>query len=104
MNKAVELLPCPFCGVKPELEHCGEGQKVSIDCINLDCDIQPQLIQTRRDIPSALKSWNTRTTPSLEAIIAKIEAEKISQVFVVRGMLSEDKKKYGGYKHRKGIN
>lgn len=67
-DKAIELLPCPFCGGGALLEHGNNGSDESYDCLiscpNEDCVCQPSLL----DHPlydggtddDAIAAWNTR--------------------------------------------
>lgn len=73
MNKAVELLPCPFSGKKAKL--CKTRNEAGKIKYYVSCgDINTKSFTQAR---SAINVWNTRATPSIEAIIEKIEAERL---------------------------
>lgn len=56
-----EALPCPFCGIHPEIQrwHGGDsGHTLMIFCDQNDCPVNPQVTAgTRRTVR---KRWNTR--------------------------------------------
>jgi len=57
----VEMLPCPFCGVTPDIEtwHGGKPTKHMVSCVNDECSCAPQCAgQTRTE---AIARWNIRT-------------------------------------------
>lgn len=57
-----ELLPCPFCGKKPETENVGEGRKgLLIECANTKC-VGPCV--SYMNPATSRKLWNTRITPT----------------------------------------
>lgn len=51
-----ELLSCPFCGARPELETGGAYEDVA--CVNPLCLVQPTA--TGVSETSARETWNTR--------------------------------------------
>jgi restriction alleviation protein Lar len=56
-----ELLPCPFCGANPEIEHWHGGgpQKRLISCRNDDCAVSPSVTGPMKK--KAITAWNTRS-------------------------------------------
>lgn len=62
------LLPCPFCGVVPEVEpwHGGAPTKVLIHCDGDDCDVQPSV--TGETGKEAAIRWNVRTQAPTEQV------------------------------------
>lgn len=66
-----DLLPCPFCGGKPESEpwHGGAPTKVMISCSNAEygdedggCSVGPQV--TGETPEEAAAAWNRRSSPT----------------------------------------
>ena len=58
----MELQPCPFCGVVPEVEtHIDlcKRKKFGIECRNADCDIQP-MTAWYADKQETIEVWNRR--------------------------------------------
>lgn len=55
--KSCELLPCPFCGVKPIMH---TGPFTTIACDNSLCEINP-CHDNHRSIENAIQHWNQRT-------------------------------------------
>ncbi len=56
----VGLLPCPFCGVTPDIEtwHGGKPTKHMVSCCNDECSCAPQCTGQTHD--EAIKRWNVR--------------------------------------------
>lgn len=75
-------MPCPFCGsVDLGFQEGGDGvnevYSYTVVCHGEDClTSEYGSLCLVTSIEDAIKAWNTRATPSLEAIIEKIEAEK----------------------------
>lgn len=53
------LLPCPWCGTKPDVEpwHRGAPTKVMVWCQNENCDVAPGV--TSETPTQAASCWNT---------------------------------------------
>lgn len=84
--QAGELLPCPFCGGRPEIQpwHGGAPTKVMIACSNAEygdeyggCSTGPQV--TGETPAEAAAAWNRRT-PILAAIEPQAVAEPVAFV------------------------
>lgn len=56
-----ELLPCPFCGEKPELQIA--GNTISIRCAGAFCGMA-QIHGPSFDTDSVISAWNTRNDES----------------------------------------
>jgi len=56
-----DILPCPFCGKKPQRLHGIENDKYWIWCNNGDCLIQPSSPLYRNE-GSDIEAWNKRRT------------------------------------------
>lgn len=54
--KDEELLCCPFCGDKPQVEQNGEFEDV--ECQNVGCLVQPRALGI--STKAARETWNTR--------------------------------------------
>lgn len=59
-NKAVELLPCPFCGGEAKVIYDDAGKWFYIACVNDECPIVAQGMW-HTDMQKAIEEWNTRT-------------------------------------------
>ena len=65
MDKQIELLPCPWCGEKPQIQpwHGGLPTKVLISCENDEgCAVTP--IVSGETPEEAASNWNHRTMPT----------------------------------------
>lgn len=51
-----ELMSCPFCGDKPQIEHDKEFEDIA--CLNIYCMVQPRALGL--STKSARETWNTR--------------------------------------------
>lgn len=60
MSHLYDLLPCPFCGHNPTMEHWHGGgpQKRAISCENDDCAAAPMV--TGSTARKAAEKWNQR--------------------------------------------
>jgi hypothetical protein len=61
--KEAELLPCPFCGNKPEfvedyLTDNSPAKSLFVRCVGKDCTVAPEAMN--EDKQSVAKDWNTR--------------------------------------------
>jgi hypothetical protein len=71
MRKRTEPTPCPFCGVKPTVEHWHGGGKdnTRVGCEQLRCASNPSVVECTR--PRAIKAWNNSDHATrLAAVIA----------------------------------
>ena len=60
LNKAEELLPCPFCGSKAVLEDLGDPNDDSfVHCTGRRCEVQQIARYSASDATSA---WNSRAS------------------------------------------
>jgi hypothetical protein len=70
---ANELLPCPFCGVKPSMGVLMNGSSFWVYCANDEydeydnlkeesCPVRPEVIELRDTWEAAAALWNTRAT------------------------------------------
>jgi hypothetical protein len=63
----MNILPCPFCGVTPEVLPCLR-HGFFVECENKDCIINPET----RDYETeelAAAAWNTRLEQVAEAVV-----------------------------------
>jgi len=62
-TSAAKLLPCPFCGCRPEIVpwHGGPKSKRRVECNNQDCDVMPAVCGDNEKV--AAKRWNRRALP-----------------------------------------
>lgn len=78
-----ELLGCPFCGARPELER--EGEHEDIACLNTSCLVQPRALGIA-EYP-ARQTWNTpRMTGVIEMSEAKRKLLEAAAVFMFGGL------------------
>ncbi len=57
-----EALPCPFCGVSPEVDDCGrqdDGRTAYVECMNEECPVMPGTKLQRTRLIAVL-AWNVR--------------------------------------------
>ena len=57
---STEALPCPFCGIQPDIQpwHGGGPRKRHVGCSNENCRLQPGNCGSTRQ--RAIDQWNTR--------------------------------------------
>lgn len=67
MSEKDELLPCPFCGDKPQLEESEDGYQ-DVACLNVYCLVQPRALAAKER--RADTTWNTRARPSVPDAVA----------------------------------
>jgi hypothetical protein len=58
-----ELLPCPFCGVVPELQPA-HTHGFFVGCESPGCPVQPENTHNADTEAQAAERWNQRATPS----------------------------------------
>lgn len=85
---AMELLPCPYCGSKPELVRLGTGDgfSYSIYCSDLSCHATNGKFGTHND---AIAAWNRRTTPALSPQTVRVMREVLLQTLYYTGQADE---------------
>lgn len=55
----LKLLPCPFCGHDPTIEHEGQANYM-VRCSNVDCPLTVKTTAVTK--PAAISAWNTRAS------------------------------------------
>lgn len=98
-----ELLPCPFCGGKPNIEpwHGGKPTKMMISCPGVyansimghgeevTCETAPMVTgETKKE---AIKNWNTRAQPKYK----RVGLEEFICDFVDEYRVEDFRAKYG---------
>ena len=73
-----DLLPCPWCGVTPELQPCLR-HGFFITCENHHCPVEPQTLHDFETPQQAAEAWNNRPGPVFEPAVIVLE-EKPQQL------------------------
>jgi hypothetical protein len=76
MIESCELLPCPFCGVPPEIEHPSLVFRTTIYCGNFHCPCVVKVYAS--DETEAVHDWNRR---------AGMKANINAILFILAGVL-----------------
>jgi len=60
------LLPCPFCGEKPEIDKSYMPSEVDIRCTNNHCHVQPSIYESVTCIPHKPNDPRSTYSPMFE--------------------------------------
>lgn len=101
-----ELLPCPFCGVIPTVDHDDAGpynKRWLVECDELDCHSLSVSVISKISQADANRLWNTRALPKLQKVdldacfkdLSPYVGSKYDILYGYNSAIADIKAKYG---------